>query len=191
MPHAIQKRQAFLGLGGGFIIAWILVSGIIAAIIPARAQAADSITNVAQLTQALNLRNQLVGNLELDGTVYAYNTNTGALILQDATGAELLEMDDLKDDLKPGDLVHIEAKPGLLSAGDFGIYVATPPLIDNDGVHGPQAAHGEHYFEAGRHLLRLDWFNQRLGSDLEVSCVPSGSGAKTSATKTAETNFLK
>ncbi len=190
MLHPIQERRAFLGLGGGYIAACILISCAIVCISPLQSQAA-TFTNLAQLTRALNGASRATANLQLDATVFACNTNTGALILQDSSGAELLEMNDLKDDLKPGDVVHIEAKPALLSAGELGIYVVTPPLVDNDGIHGPTSVRRDHYFEAGRYPLRLDWFNQRLGSDLGVSCVASGSASNASAAKSLQTNFLQ
>jgi signal transduction histidine kinase len=188
--NPLQKRHALLGLHGGFRAGCILIFSVIACITPVPAQAA-TFTNLAQLTRALNGGSRLTANLQLDATVFACDTNTGALILEDSSGAELLEMDDLKEDLKPGDVVHIEAHPVLLSAGDFGIYVAVPPVVDNDGIHGPQAVRRDHYLEAGRHPVRLDWFNQRLGWDLEVSCVASGSTSNASAVKNLETNFLR
>ena len=179
-----------MSLDVGIIAACFLIFGSIASVTPVRAQTRDSITNIAQLTQTLNHSGkQLIANLELDATVFACDTNTGALILQDASGVELLEMDDLKDDLQPGDVIHIDAKPGLVSAGQFGIFVTARPLLDNDGVHGPQTVNRTHYFEAGRHPLRLDWFNQRLGSDLEVSCAAI-SESQSSTTTNLETNLL-
>src|SRR5689334_16280748 len=121
--NPVQKRHAFCGLNGGFVAACVLISSTIAAVNPARAQVSDTVTNLAQLTQALDGGRHLISNLQLDATVFACDTNTGALILEDSSGAELLEMDDLNDDLKLGDLIHFEAKPALVSAGDFGIYV--------------------------------------------------------------------
>jgi hypothetical protein len=189
--HLLRKRRALLGLNRAFFATCILISGSIVSITAARAQASDTITNLAQLTQALNHGNQLVTNLVLDATVFACDTNTGALILEDSSGAELLEMDDLKEELKPGDVIHIDAKPCLLSAGAIGVYVTVPPLLDEDGVHSRQLARRERYFEAGRYPLRLDWFNQRLGSELMVSCVASGSQSNFSNAKNLETNFLR
>ena len=188
--HHVQKKFAFFGLDVSFKWARLLILSALASAFPIHAQTSATITNLAQLTQAVSRGNQLVANLELDATVFACDTNTGALILQDSSGAELLEMDDLSDDLQPGDLIRLDAKPGFLSAGDFGIYVTTPPFLDNDGVHSPQTVHRDDYFEAGRHPLRLDWFNQRQGWDLEVSCAVSNSESKSSETANRETNFL-
>jgi signal transduction histidine kinase len=186
--HPVQRRQAFSGLDVGIILAHALIFVLIASVTPVCAQTRDTITNIAQLTQTLDRGKQLVANLELDATVFACDTNTGALILQDSTGAELLEMDDLQDNLQPGDVIHIDAKPGLLSVGQYGISVMAYPLLDDDGIHGPHTVSGTRYFEAGRHPLQLDWFNQRLGSDLQVSCTPSES--KSSTVTNLQTNLL-
>ncbi len=184
------QRHGFLSLDARILAACFLIFGSIAFVTPARAQTRDSITNLAQLTQILNRGGKpLIANLKLDTTVFACDTNTGALILQDSSGVELLEMDDFNDDLQPGDVIHIDAKPGLMSLGQFGIFVTACPLLDNDGVHGPQTVNRTHYFEAGRHSLRLDWFNQRLGSDLEVSCA-AVSESKSSTATNLDTNLL-
>ena len=113
--HSLSKRRAFLGLDRAFLAACIFISGSVASVTPARAQSVDTITNLAQLTQSFSLGNQRVADLELDATVFACDTNTGALILEDSSGAALLEVDGLKDDLKAGDVIHIEAKPGIFS----------------------------------------------------------------------------
>ena len=160
--HPAQRRH-FLGLDVRILLACILALGLVASVTPVRAQTHDTITNITQLTHALSRGKQLIANLELDATVFACDTNTGALILQDSSGVELLEMDDLKDDLQPGDKIHIDAKPSLLSVGEFGVFVTASPYLDDDGVHGRQMVSRARYFEAGRHPVRLDWFNQRLG----------------------------
>ena len=188
--HPVRRRHPFLSLEGGIICVCLLIFGSISSVTPVWAQTRTTITNIAQLTQALSREKQLVANLELDATVFACNTNTGALILRDSSGAEFLEMDEVQDNLHPGDVIHIDAKPGLLSLGELGIFVTACPLLDDDGVHGPQTTSRTRYFEAGRHPLRLDWFNQRLGSDLEVSCAASASETKPSPTTNPETNLL-
>src|SRR5438105_4867165 len=129
-----QKRHAFLGWAAPFVLVGILISGTLLSVAPVWGQSVDTITNIAQMTQALSRANPLTTNLELNGTVCSCDTNTGALILQDSTGAELLEMDSFPEDLKPGDHIQIAAKSGFLSAGDFGVRLAAAPLLDDDGI---------------------------------------------------------
>src|SRR6185437_5605020 len=78
----------------------------------------------------------------------------------------------------------------MLLPGDFGIFITHPPLLDDDGVHSAITVRRDHYFAAGRHRLRLDWFNQRLGSVLEISGSFSGSETNSQTTETAGANLL-
>jgi signal transduction histidine kinase len=188
--HHVQKKHAFFRWDVNLKWASVLIFGLFVSAFQIRAQTSATITNIAQLTQAVSRGSQVIVTLQLDATVFACNTNTGALILQDSSGAELLEMNDLEEDLQPGDVIHLDPTPAFLSPGNFGVRVTAPPILDNDGIHGPQVVQRERYFEAGRHPLRVDWFNQRLGSDLVVSCIAFGSESNSTTIANPETNFL-
>ena len=41
-------------------------------------------------------------------------------------------------------------------------------LVDNDGVHGMVEVAGTVFLKAGRHPIRLDWFNYKEEFGLEV-----------------------
>lgn len=184
-----QKRRAFFALNAGFTSACSLTLCAILFGFPVHAQSDAVITDIGQLTKALSREDRIIASLNLHAAVFACDTNSATLILQDSTGAELFELDSLVN-LNPGDLVKIDAKRCLLSRSDFGIYVSAVPLLDNDGVHAPQNVRGEFYFEAGRYPLRLDWFNQFLGSELQVSCVSAVSEGQTPVANDERTNFL-
>ena len=190
MMRHVRNSQAFWRLDVS--VAWPVFSFLISVLLlfPLQAKSTVTITNLAQITPALALDNPLLADLELDATVFICDTNTGSLILQDSSDTEMLEVDQLSDNFQPGDIIHIDAKRCMLSAGDFGVFVTTPPLLDDDGVHGRQEVTCEQYYSAGRHPLRLDWFNQHLGSDLEISSSFSGSETNLPAPENPGTNLL-
>ena len=184
--HHARNSPAFPRLNAS--VKWAVVLFLaVTSLHPLPAKSSAIITNLAQITPALTLENPVIADLKVDATVFSCDTNTGVLLLQDSTGTQLLEMDGLSDDFKPGDVIHIEANRCVLSSGDFGIFVTVPPFLNDDGVHGRVMVHREHYFAAGRHPLRLDWFNERLGSDLEISASLSASETNK---QTLGTNFL-
>lgn len=149
---------------------------LIASAPPGSAQTA--ITNLSQLRQATAGERALVGNVKLSATVFACDTNSGALVLSDATGADLLEMDGLAGDFQPGDTVRIESSRCFVRPGDIGLSISAAPLVNNDGVHGPRTNSAARWLAAGRYPVRLDWFNLYYWSALGVSCNTSNSAER-------------
>ena len=188
--HHVRNSRTFSGLNAGVIGKVALFLTAFLFLHPFDAKSSGIITNLAQISPALTLENPLFADLEYDATVFTCDTNTGVLILQNSTDAELLEIDGLNDHFEPGDVIHIEGQRCRLSAGDVGIFVTVPPFLDDDGVHGRILVHREHYFSAGRHPLRLDWFNQSFGADLDVSASFAESNTNTQTTEVSATNLL-
>jgi len=189
MRH-VRNSRLFLTLNARR--AWMLVLFLVYSVLlcPADAKSNVAITNLAQITPALAHENPLIADLDFDATVFTCDANTGILILQDATDTELFEVDGLSDHFQPGDVIHMKGDGCMLLPGDFGIFITHPPLLDDDGVHSAITVRRDHYFAAGRHRLRLDWFNQRLGSVLEISGSFSGSETNSQTTGTAGANLL-
>jgi len=190
MMHRVRNSHAFRGLNAGVVWMLLVVVAGVTLLCPLRAKSNVTITNISQIAPALVQENPLIADFDFDATVFACDTNTGVLILQDSTNSEVLEVDKLTENFQPGDVIHFEAQRFMLSVGQFGAFVSTPPLLDNDGVHGPQTVHRERFFSAGRHPLRVDWFNLRLGSVLELSASLATGGTNSVATNTTATNLL-
>ncbi len=190
MMRHVRNSRSFSGWNAG--AAWAVLSFliIISWFYPLQAKASATMTNLAQIAPALALENPVIADLQIDATVFTCDTNTGVLILQDSTDTELLEVDGLSEHFAPGDVIHIESERCLLSVGNFGIFVTVPPFLDDDGVHDRLMVHREHYFAAGRHPLRLDWFNQRLGSALEISASFSAPKTNIQTSEVGDTNLL-
>jgi signal transduction histidine kinase len=185
MRHA-AIRLAFRGVDAGFAL--IISLFLVLILCPIRASASVTVTNIAQLRPTLVLEDPVIADLDFDATVFACDTNAGILILQNSDDTELLEVDNLSDAFQPGDIIHVEAQRCLLSSGSFGVFATDTPFLDADGVHGREMVHRERYFTAGRHPLRVDWFNQRLGSALEVSS--TFASAEDQPSEALGTNFL-
>ncbi|HEX9048365.1 MAG TPA: ATP-binding protein [Verrucomicrobiae bacterium] len=142
----------------------------------ARGQAVPVVTNLAQIRTFLDRQGYVVADLRLEAAVAACSTNTGMLILQDASGVESVEVEGCRDDFHGGDLIQIQGGRCLLRTSDYGVYISEAPLVNNDGLHALRTMSRLVHFEAGRYPATVDWFNQSAGFALEVSCVAVDSG---------------
>jgi len=162
------------------MLKWVLLLAITAAL-PAVAQSSDSanlpvITNLLQLTQSLDADERVIRNVDLEATVIASgDPSVGAVILQDATGLELVEWGQNQPRVSPGEKIRLQGTPCFLRRRDFGVTITAAPVADNDGVHIAKDVSGAITLKAGRHPLQLDWFNQFRDFSLEVTCqTPEG-----------------
>ncbi len=189
MDHLEKERPL---ADAGFSFTFALVLGTIATAAHVHAQSTPTITGLAQLPQALSRETHLVADIQLEATVFACDTNTGVLILQDANGTALLEMDSLEHEFHPGDKIQIESSRCFIQPGDVGVYVSAAPLLNNDGLHSARTVSGTHFFKAGRYPLRLDWFNQFSAFELAISCVATNSeGQSFGAAPVAKANLIR
>lgn len=188
----VQQRHVLSDKAGFLLPArFALLVGVLALGFRLHGQAPLVITNLAQLTQVVAREQQVVADVQLSAVVFACDTDSGALVLQDASGAELLEVDGLRTEFKAGDQIEIAGKPLLFSSSDVGIYVSTAPLLNNDGAHPPKAVNGECSLAAGRHSVRVDWFNQVAVEELAVGCAPLQGGTPSPPATGLETNLLR
>src|ERR1041385_9092920 len=138
MLQLLQRR----GLSGvsafGWLFTMMVIFGGLASPRTARAQTEaekPAITHLAQLTRAVMFEERSMRELRLPVVVCAGSTNTGVLIVQDATGTELIEMGNTGHIFQPGDRIRLEGKPCFIRRTDVGILVSAPPVFDNDGIH--------------------------------------------------------
>jgi signal transduction histidine kinase len=187
MRHFVERRARFCLASFSFLLTLSLVFAS-----PfAQAEAVATITNLAQLTQVMSLGQQVVADIRLTATVFACDTNSGTLILEDGTGAEILELDGLKTEYAIGDRVEIDRNSSLLSPSDIGIYISAAPLLNNDGLHSARTVSEEFSFAAGRYPLRVDWFNRLSVFELGVSCVATNPERPELAAPPESSNLLK
>lgn len=133
--------------------------------------AGQAITNLQQLTQAVELERRTHRSIQLDVTVCAASRpEVGVLIVQDKTGVELLEVGDFGREILPGEQIRLQGWYDFLRKREMGVELTASPLVDNDGVHERRTWGATTTIPAGLIPLRLDWFNGLRGLNLEVSC---------------------
>ncbi|HWC58756.1 MAG TPA: hypothetical protein VHC44_03610, partial [Verrucomicrobiae bacterium] len=131
------------------------------------------VTNLWDLSQAVNRQERQVCDVKLEGVVCAAtDPATGVIILRDDSGVALIELGNDQPEMSPGDKIRIEGQNCLLRRRDMGVKICSAPVVDNDGVHGAVTNYGEITLTAGRHPVRLEWFNQLRDFSLQVAWQP-------------------
>jgi signal transduction histidine kinase len=130
---------------------------------------AQSITNLHQLTQALNSNQQINGDVDIEATVCAASRpKVGVMIVQDETGVELLQISGFDREIFPGERICIRRDSCLLRKREMGVEITAMPVVNNDGLHPRSAVAGEVSLPAGKIPLRLEWFNNLRSFALDV-----------------------
>ncbi len=144
---------------------WLLGSGLV---VPVAARASNgawvtaslpSVTNLVQLSR-LGSQNPDTGYfIHLEGDILWANPARGQFVLQDASGAEELEMDLHGQSLQPGQRVSLDGEDTITSRGAGFRLGVQGPVVDDNGVHTMIEKSSAIYLKAGWHPLRVDWFN--------------------------------
>src|SRR6187399_3141440 len=102
--------------GRRIFLPWIVALLWMASVISVRSQ---SITSLSQLTQVVNLQPRTNMDIGLEVTVCAASRpEIGALIVQDDSGIELLQMGSFEREIRPGERVRIQGAFCLLRKRD-------------------------------------------------------------------------
>jgi signal transduction histidine kinase len=130
-------------------------------------------TNVAEFSRRITPAAGSVCAFDLRGTVLAANADSGALLLQDDSGSVVLQLNFQGTKLQPGQTIRLTGT-NFVSETDYGLALGTVPVVDNDGVHSVKETEGTVRLEAGKHPIRVNYFNRAVTAQLDVSC--SGPG---------------
>ncbi len=133
-----------------------------------------ALTNVAQLSGVASQNPTNSFNLHLEGIVLWASVGGGKLVLQDASGAEELELADNRRVLEPGERVRVQGDATVIRSGALYRIGANHPVVDNDGVHAMIEKSGAVYLPAGRQPIEVDWFNGVEKSGLEIEYETAG-----------------
>ena len=153
---------------------WILGTGLV---VPVTIQAADRasaeplllpVTNVVQLSRLSSQNPSISYFIHLDGDILWADPAEGKFVLRDASGTEELEMDLHGQFVQPGQRVRLEGKGTITSRGAGFRLGVKGPVVDDNGVHTMIEKSGAIYLRAGRHPIRVDWFNGVEKYGLEV-----------------------
>jgi hypothetical protein len=177
MPGASNR----IGLAGALVLGLLLAS-----VPPPRSMAQSSasspvaagdsitITNLAQLCRALSSEERLYRSVRLELVVCASSRpSMGMLVVQDATGVELLELGGRAEQIAPGERIRLEGNRLFLRRRELGTQISAAPVVDNDGLHGWRVLDGDVVLKAGPVPLELDWFNCLRNFALEAFCQQS------------------
>ena len=120
---------------------------------------AFDVTNVLQISRLSSADSEVSHAICLEGTVWWVNQAQGRFVLKDESGAAELEMDLAGQPVQPGQRVRVEGN-GIIARRGAGFRLgAKGSVVDNNGIHGMAEKSGAVYLKAGRHPIRVDWFN--------------------------------
>lgn len=145
---------------------WWLGAGVMACFVmfdcaPSRAAIAvpDVATNLVELMHLAGEARCKVVQLRLEGTIWWSDGQRGRLIFQDDSGVNQLELDVPGDLPKPGERIRLEGDCAVVKTKDA-FKLTSVAVVDNDGLHAAEEKSGSVELTAGRHPIRVDWFNR-------------------------------
>jgi len=154
------KRLARFGKGAAGAI--LLLNPLL--ISTAAAPHSESIlTTVRGVHRLVDPGKSIACGVRLEGTVLWESPDRDQFIMQDDSGGMRIEM-DLRSQavLKTGQQILLEGR-GLVGPNGF-----REALVNNDGIHNAIERSQTLYLTAGRHAIRLDWFNALGLYELDV-----------------------
>lgn len=119
------------------------------------------VTNLHQLAQVAASGTEAAQRIQLEGNVWWANARDGRFVLQDDSATAELEADLWGQRLAAGERVRLEGvgavtrRASALRIGEWW------PLVNNDGLHSMIEQSATIKLSAGRHPLRIDYFNSR------------------------------
>jgi signal transduction histidine kinase len=153
---------------GAWILSIALATHLARAEDVSASQPSAEVTHISQI-RALAVQTPTASyTFHLEGDVWWVNPASGKLVLKDDSGAEELEMVCPGQALEPGQRILLEGNGTITPSGAGFKIGARGPVVNNDGVHGMVEKSGAVFLPAGRHAIRLQWFNGVEKYGLEV-----------------------
>jgi signal transduction histidine kinase len=125
------------------------------------------VTAASQLRQVANRDLGSVCSFDFQGTVLAADRKNGVIFLQHESGAEALEV-AFQEELLPGQRIRLKGT-NYVSETEIGVSLGARPVLDNDGLHPPIRKSVSIDLRAGRHPIRVAWFNRTATSVLRLT----------------------
>ncbi len=151
---------------GAGVIAWLVM--IVCA--PGRAAIAgpNVATNLVEVLQLAGDAQSKVISLRLEGNIWWSDGQRGRLVFQDESGVRQVEVDIPGDWPKSGERIRLEGEC-LVNRTKDAVKLTSVPVVDNDGLHAAEEKSGSVELKAGRHPIRVAWFNRtgKLGLRVE------------------------
>ena len=116
----------------------------------------QTLTSVAQLGHLSECNRYAGCSFRLEGVVCAVSPAVNSVIVRDGSGDLEVQLNLREHPLRPGQEVLLEGGGAMVGRC---LNLTGAPLVDNDGVHGMVEVPGTVFLKAGRHPIRLVWFN--------------------------------
>lgn len=125
-------------------------------------------TSIDELRRAITPEAGRICAFQLEGTVLAVDCDFGPLFLQDSSGVAALDVDVKGAKLQAGQRIRL-CGTNYVSYTDIGLSLGTTPVADADGLHSTIEREGTVFLKAGRHPLKVNWFNWVATAYLKVA----------------------
>ncbi|HTI97802.1 MAG TPA: hypothetical protein VL527_02780, partial [Dongiaceae bacterium] len=160
------SRRPRLGLWGAILL--LGLPGFFHAVAGAAETGVPRVNSIAELRQAIGPGTGRVCAYSLEGTVLAANRVGSTVLFQDASGTAALNVHWEGVPLQAGQHIRLAAT-NTVSRTDTGLSLGASPLVDVDGRHPALEKPGTIFLNAGRHPLRIDWFNWASSAQLDLA----------------------
>jgi signal transduction histidine kinase len=176
--YTISMHRLYLSRMTRSVAFWGLLLSVFA---PARGaeqngsdQPIPALTNILQLCQLMNRDERRVCSFRFEGVVCAAHPETGLLVLQDDSGAALMEIDYQRRPVQSGQRVLLQgANCGVIRTGR-GLKIGSGLVVNNDGNHPMAEKSGVVYLTAGRRPIEVAWFNGTSSFGLRIDFAGPG-----------------
>jgi signal transduction histidine kinase len=120
---------------------------------------------VAELRHADATGQRVGGQVCLTGTVVTAVSPKGVFTFRDDSGCLVVQIAPGSAQLEPGEKIVLKGS-GVMD-GDW-LMMDRAALVDNNGMHSRNERTGAMYLRAGRHPLRVSWYDRNRPAALEV-----------------------
>jgi len=167
--NAIPKSFLLRGIRIGVAAVFASAAGALAADFSGD----GCLTNVAGLRLASLVGQTNRHDLRIEAVVCSASASGRELVIQDDSGAEVVRL-KTEPDVRPGQKILLAGTRCKLIRESWGVSIMPPPLVDDDGLHGPVEKNGKISLVAGRVPVRVEWFNAAQGRALNLTWLPPG-----------------
>jgi len=133
----------------------------------AEALQSPAVTNLLQFQRLVSKEQRATGYLRLGGVVCWAGPNHDLVVIQDPTGAGLMEVDPREGEARPGQLVEVQGTCTAIGGGE-GLVIGRRLLVDNDGSHALKEQSATLFLNKGKQPICVTWFNREGTDSLEL-----------------------
>ena len=126
------------------------------------------LTNLFQLRRCAEQERSVVHPFRIVADICDVDTASGVLVVRDASGIELVQLDLRGQTIQPGVQVSMEGRGCGVKPKSFGLAIIPGMVVDNDGFHAMAVESGEVFLHSGINPVTVQWFNRIENFGLNV-----------------------